>query len=160
MLFVLVRLVAIRLSPLQLYPDEAQYWLWSRHLELGYFTKPPLIAWIIRLTTLGGDAESLVRLSSPLLHAAAGLFLYGAARRLYDSRTALFSLLVYTLMPAVQLGAFVVSTDTPLVASPRRGALGLCGAADGRGAGAAAPPRAWASRSASRSWPSTPRSTP
>ena len=84
----LARLMAMRLSPLQLYPDEAQYWLWSRHLEFGYFTKPPLIAWMIRATTLGGDAEPLVRLSSPLLHAAAGLFLFGAARRLYDARAA------------------------------------------------------------------------
>jgi 4-amino-4-deoxy-L-arabinose transferase-like glycosyltransferase len=120
-LFVLVRLVAVRLSPLQLYADEAQYWVWSRHLEFGYFTKPPLIAWLIRLTTLGNDAEPFVRLSSPLLHGAAGLFLYCAARRLYDSRVGLASLLVYALTPAVQLGAFVVSTDTPLVAC-------LCGA--------------------------------
>ena len=115
-LFVLVRLAAIRLSPLQLYPDEAQYWLWSRQLDWGYFTKPPLIAWLIRLTTLGNDAEPFVRLSSPLLHGAAGLFLFCAARRLYDSRVGLASLLVYALMPAVQLGAFVMSTDTPLVA--------------------------------------------
>jgi len=48
-LFVLVRLAAVRLSPLQLYADEAQYWVWSRHLDFGYFTKPPLIAWLIRL---------------------------------------------------------------------------------------------------------------
>jgi 4-amino-4-deoxy-L-arabinose transferase-like glycosyltransferase len=116
LILTLARLFAIRLSPLQLYPDEAQYWLWSRDLALGYFTKPPLIAWIIRLTTLGGDAEPFVRLSSPLLHATTGLFLYGAARRLYEARTALFSVLVYQLMPAVQLGSFVVSTDTPLVA--------------------------------------------
>ena len=111
------RLMAMRLSPLQLYPDEAQYWLWSRHLELGYFTKPPLIAWIIRLSTLGGDAEPFVRISSPLLHAAAGLFLYGAGRRLYGAATGLGALLVYELTPAVQLGAFVISTDTPLVAA-------------------------------------------
>ena len=116
LLLLILRLVAIRLSPLQLYADEAQYWVWSRQLDFGYFTKPPLIAWIIRATTLGGDAEPLVRLSSPLLHAAAGLFLFRAARRLYDGRTALFALLVYALMPAVQLGSFVVSTDTPLVA--------------------------------------------
>ena len=116
LLLLILRLVAIRLSPLQLYADEAQYWLWSRQLDFGYFTKPPLIAWVIRLTTLGGDAEALVRLSSPILHAAAGLFLFRAARRLYDARTALFALLVYALMPAVQLGSFVVSTDTPLVA--------------------------------------------
>jgi 4-amino-4-deoxy-L-arabinose transferase-like glycosyltransferase len=116
LLLLILRLAAIRLSPLQLYADEAQYWLWSRQLDFGYFTKPPLIAWVIRATTLGGDAEPLVRLSSPLLHAAAGLFLFRAARRLYDARTALFALLVYALMPAVQLGSFVISTDTPLVA--------------------------------------------
>jgi 4-amino-4-deoxy-L-arabinose transferase-like glycosyltransferase len=120
-LFVLVRLAAVRLSPLQLYADEAQYWVWSRHLDFGYFTKPPLIAWLIRLTTLGNDAEPFVRMSSPLLHGAAGLFLYCAARRLYDSLVGLASLLVYALMPAVQLGGFVMSTDTPLVAC-------LCGA--------------------------------
>ncbi len=115
-LLILVRLAAIRLSPLQLYPDEAQYWLWSRQLDFGYFTKPPLVAWLIWLTTLGGDAEPFVRMSSPLLHGAAGLFLFCAARRLYDARIGLAALLVYALMPAVQLGAFVMSTDTPLVA--------------------------------------------
>ena len=115
-LFIAVRLAAIRLSPLQLYPDEAQYWLWSRDLAFGYFTKPPLIAWLIRATTLFGDAEPMVRLSSPLLHGAAGLFLFFAARRLYDARVGLASLLVYALTPAVQLGGFVMTTDTPLVA--------------------------------------------
>jgi 4-amino-4-deoxy-L-arabinose transferase-like glycosyltransferase len=110
-----LRLAAIRLSPLQLYADEAQYWVWSQHLAFG-FTKPPLVAWIIRATTLLGDAEPLVRLSSPLLHAAAGIFIFLAANRLYEARTALFALLVYALMPAVQLGSFVVSTDTPMVA--------------------------------------------
>src|SRR5690348_5139323 len=113
----LARLAAMRLSPLQLYADEAQYWLWSRHLAFGYFTKPPLIAWLIRLTTLGGDAEPFVRLSSPLLHGAAALFLFRAARRLYDPAVGLWSALLYLMTPAVQLGAFVMSTDTPLVAA-------------------------------------------
>jgi len=116
LLLTALRLVAIRLSPLQLYADEAQYWVWSQHLAFGYFTKPPLVAWIIRLTTLMGDAEPLVRLSSPLLHAAAAIFIFLAANRLYEARTAFFALLVYALMPAVQLGGFVVSTDTPMIA--------------------------------------------
>ena len=111
-----IRLAAIRISPLQLYGDEAQYWFWSRRLALGYLTKPPLAAWLIRLSTLGGDAEPFVRLPAPLLQAAAGLFLYCAGRRLYDPRAALWGLLVYTLTPAVQLGAFVISTDTPMMA--------------------------------------------
>jgi 4-amino-4-deoxy-L-arabinose transferase-like glycosyltransferase len=116
LLLTVLRLAAVRLSPLQLYADEAQYWAWSQHLAFGYFTKPPLVAWIIRLTTLMGDAEPLVRVSSPLLHAAAGIFVFLAANRLYDARTALFAMLTYALMPAVQLGSFVVSTDTAMVA--------------------------------------------
>jgi len=106
-----------RLSPLLLYPDEAQYWVWSRSLAFGYFSKPPMIAWIIAGTTaLLGDAEPFVRVSSPLFHAAAGLFVYGAGRNLYDGRVGLIGLLIYALCPGVQIGAFVVSTDSPLCA--------------------------------------------
>jgi 4-amino-4-deoxy-L-arabinose transferase-like glycosyltransferase len=115
-LITLARLAVLRLNPLPLYGDEAEYWVWARHLAWGYATKPPLIAWLVRLTTFAGNAEPFVRLAAPLLQAAAGLFLYGAGHRLYDSRTALFSLLVYELTPAVQLGGFVISTDTPLAA--------------------------------------------
>ena len=115
--FAFLRLLAIRNSPLELYPDEAQYWLWSRHLDLGYSTKPPMIAWIIRLTTLGGDSEPFVRMASPLLHGAAGLCLYATGRRLYGAATGLLGLMIYTVAPAIQLGAFVITTDTPLAAS-------------------------------------------
>ena len=63
----ILRLAALFATPLELYPDEAQYWLWSRELAFGYFSKPPMIAWLIWLTTtIGGDAEAWVRLSAPL----------------------------------------------------------------------------------------------
>ena len=110
-----VRLVALRASPLQLYPDEAQYWLWSRHLAFGYFSKPPMVAWLIGLTTLAGDAEAMVRASSPLLHALAALCLFQVGRRLYDARTGLAACALYLLMPGVALSSFVVSTDTGLI---------------------------------------------
>ena len=43
----ILRTAALSISPLELGVDEAQYWLWSKTLDFGYFTKPPLIAWII-----------------------------------------------------------------------------------------------------------------
>ena len=46
------RLVALFRTPLELYPDEAQYWLWSRTLDFGYYSKPPVIAWAIWATTV------------------------------------------------------------------------------------------------------------
>src|ERR1700733_10590475 len=111
-----LRLAAVVASPVHLYPDEAQYWVWSRDLAFGYLSKPPMIAWLIRLTTAFGDSETFVRLSSPLLQAATGLFVYAAGRRLYGGRSGLAGLLIYILAPGVQLGAFVMATNTPLLA--------------------------------------------
>src|ERR1700733_12582303 len=34
--------------PIDLSGDEAQYWDWSRHLDLSYYSKGPLIAYLIR----------------------------------------------------------------------------------------------------------------
>ena len=31
-----------------LVPDEAYYWVWSRHLAGGYFDHPPVVAYMIR----------------------------------------------------------------------------------------------------------------
>src|SRR5438132_10976330 len=36
--------------PLDLSPDEAHYWDWSRHLDWSYYSKGPLVAWLIRLS--------------------------------------------------------------------------------------------------------------
>jgi 4-amino-4-deoxy-L-arabinose transferase-like glycosyltransferase len=114
---VIVRTFVLFVTPLELHPDEAQYWLWSRNLDWGYFSKPPLIAWTIAATTaLGGDAEAWVRLAGPLLHGVAGLALFAVGRRLYSPGTGLLALLLYTLMPGVQLSSLVISTDAPLLA--------------------------------------------
>ena len=43
--FILLRVFAIISTPLELSADEAQYWLWSKELNWGYFSKPPMIAW-------------------------------------------------------------------------------------------------------------------
>jgi 4-amino-4-deoxy-L-arabinose transferase-like glycosyltransferase len=111
-----VRLVWLAAQPAGLYPDEAQYWFWAQTPAFGYYSKPPLIAWLIALTTgLFGDGEFAVRLSAPLLHAVAAGFVYGIGARLYDRRTGFWAALAYASMPGVSLSAFVISTDAPLL---------------------------------------------
>ena len=64
-----IRLLALYFAKTDLFFDEAQYWSWSRDLAFGYFSKPPLIAWLIRLATeICGDAEWCVRAPSPILY--------------------------------------------------------------------------------------------
>src|SRR5580658_4675281 len=89
-----LRVLWLWLQPADLYPDEAQYWFWAKHLAFGYYSKPPLVAWLIALTTgLFGDSEFAVRLAAPLLHGGAAIFVYAIGARLYDPHVGLWSAL-------------------------------------------------------------------
>jgi hypothetical protein len=115
-LLTVLRLSAIFATPLELNPEEAQYWLWSRTLDFGYFSKPPMIAWAIWLTTaIGGDAEPGSDSRPPCSTAVAGLALFGVGRRLYDDWTGVAATAVYLLMPGVALSSFILATDAPLL---------------------------------------------
>ncbi len=68
-LLLCLRLIALSLNVTDLFFDEAQYWAWSEEPAFGYYSKPPLIAWIIRgATEVCGLGESCIRLPSPFLH--------------------------------------------------------------------------------------------
>ncbi|HYM72964.1 MAG TPA: glycosyltransferase family 39 protein [Stellaceae bacterium] len=111
-----LRLAWLAVTSANLYPDEAQYWFWAQHLAFGYYSKPPLVAWLIALTTgLFGDSEFAIRLSAPLLHAGAAGFVYGIAARLYDRRVGFWAALAYATLPGVSLSSFLISTDAVLV---------------------------------------------
>ena len=111
-----IRIGALIISPLGLHGDEAQYWAWSKDLDWGYFTKPPLIAWVIWVTTsIFGDAEWAVRLSSPILHSITAFVIFRTAQFVYNARTGFWSAAVYLLMPALWLSSGIVSTDVPLL---------------------------------------------
>jgi hypothetical protein len=111
-----LRLLWLAFQPADLYPDEAQYWVWSQQLALGYYSKPPLVAWLIALTTgvLGGS-EFAVRVAAPLLHAGTAVFLYAIGARLYDCRVGCWSALAYASLPGVSVSAFIISTDAALL---------------------------------------------
>lgn len=112
----LARLVALFRTPLELYPDEAQYWLWSRTLDFGYYSKPPAIAWAIWASTaVGGDAEAWVRLPSGLFQAGATFVVFLIGRRLYTPAVGFAAAALYGLMPGIQLSALVAATDAPML---------------------------------------------
>ncbi|HEY1961214.1 MAG TPA: glycosyltransferase family 39 protein [Rhizomicrobium sp.] len=111
----LIRIIVLLVTPLQLYPDEAQYWWWAQNVDWGYFSKPPLIAWIIWLTTRVSDAEWAIRLASPLLHAGTALLLFRIGRLSYDVRVGFWSALAYATLPGISYSSGLISTDVPLL---------------------------------------------
>ncbi len=111
-----VRCAVLVLSPLDLYPDEAQYWWWAQTPDFGYFSKPPIIAWIIHTTTrLLGDSEWAVRIASPLLHAGTSLLVFGIARHVTNARLSLLGALAYLTLPGISYSCGLISTDVPLL---------------------------------------------
>lgn len=116
----LLRLAFLGFAGLELDFEEAQYWFWAQDPAWGYFSKPPLIAWLIAGTTaLCGDGEACIRLPSPLLHAATALVAGAIGATLGDretsSRLAFWSAAGYATLPGVSFSAFLMTTDVPLL---------------------------------------------
>ena len=113
----LYRIVLLAFASADLFVDEAQYWVWGQNLEFGYYSKPPLIGWVIRAFTelAGSDAPFWIRLPGPLFHCAAALVVLFTARRLWGDVAGAATGIAYASMPGVALGALLISTDTILL---------------------------------------------
>ena len=86
-LVTLWRLALLPFDARDLFVDEAQYWFWGQELAWGYYSKPPLIGWLMRLSTaIGSDAPFWLRLPLPLIHAATAVVVALIGRRLYGDR--------------------------------------------------------------------------
>jgi len=111
-----VRLVTVNLAGTDLFFDEAQYWAWSRDLDWGYYSKPPVIAWLIRaFTEICGNGEACIRAISPLMHAGTTVLIFLLTRKLFDERFGFWAAVVFATLPGISLSSTVISTDVPLL---------------------------------------------
>lgn len=111
-----LRIAFLLTSPLGLDFEEAQYWMWAQSPDWGYYSKPPMIAWIIAAATgVCGDSEACIRLPSPLLHAATALVIGAIGREFGGPRLAFWSATGYALTPGVSFSAVLMTTDVPLL---------------------------------------------
>jgi hypothetical protein len=115
--------------------DEAHYWLWSRYLDWSYYSKGPGVAWAIRASTeIFGNAEWAVRLPTAVASAIGALAAGALARDLAadareragraggidawasPARVGFLAALAYTLAPATQGAAILMTIDGPYIA--------------------------------------------
>ena len=115
-LLLLVRLLALGFNRTDLFFDEAQYWTWSLEPAFGYYSKPPLIAWLISASTaVCGQAEACIRLPAPILHTVTAVAIFATGQRLYGVQTGVIAALAYSTLPGISLSAGIISTDVPLL---------------------------------------------
>lgn len=109
--------------PLDLSPDEAHYWQWSQHLDWCYYSKGPLVAWLIHLSCLLSGDWSVQMIGSPMLAvrlpavACGSLLLaslYILTVQCYQSdQLALAVVAVALTVPAVSAGSLLMTIDAP-----------------------------------------------
>lgn len=114
---VAVRLWFVASGQLDLVQDEAQYWDWSRRLQLSYYSKGPLIAWIIAFFTgIFGHTELGVRFGAVVGSLLAQLLLYyGLARLMRRPRLAVLTLFIANTTPLFMASGILMTTDNPLL---------------------------------------------
>ena len=115
-IFLLFALTAYRLwfiTQMELVPDEAYYWLWSQHPAWSYRDKGPAVAWTIALgTKIFGNTVFGIRFFAVMLSTGTGALLFLIARRLYDDRVALWTLLLASVIPLVAVGSILMTIDS------------------------------------------------
>ncbi len=102
-------------SFLPLHGDEAYYWMWSHHLQLGYYDHPPMIAYLIFLTNFISEAEWGVRLVNIFCFSLTAVYIFKLAKEMFDEHIALDAIIISSCVVLVHAGYLVTTTDSPVI---------------------------------------------
>ena len=125
-------------------PDEAYYWDWGREPAWGYFSKPPMIAWVYAAArVLGADTTPWIRLPAVIFGVGALILVSLLVRRMAGARTAFWSVLLLALAPGNIVSNLVLTIDAPLLFSWTAALCGLWMATMPRRDGSRTPAAWW-----------------
>jgi dolichol-phosphate mannosyltransferase len=114
--FILLRL--LYMGVLELIPEEAYYWNYSQHLDIGYLDHPPMVAWLIKVSTwLFGQTEFGVRFCAPICWAATAYFTCRLTRNLFGKEAAWVALLLLLICPFYFVMGLLMMPDTSMLAA-------------------------------------------
>jgi len=98
--------------------DEVYYWTYALHLQMNYFDHPPLIALLIRITTLNllFQQEFFLRFGAILCAAISTWLSYCIGKKIKSERTGWYAALLYTssIYTSIISGLFIMP-DSPQV---------------------------------------------
>ncbi len=97
--------------------EEAYYWMYAQHLNIGYLDHPPMVAWLIALSTsLFGNSELAVRLPAFACWIVAAVFMYKLTLRFFDKTAAIRTVLLLAVLPIYFSTGQLMTPDAPLYA--------------------------------------------
>lgn len=116
LMLTLYRILSISQGHVSLFYDEAYYYHWSLNPDWGYYSKPPMVAWIISITTsLLGDNDFAVKFGAPVLYSLTAGIIYKIGKNLWNPKAAACAALVFCSAPLVGFNSLFITTDAPLL---------------------------------------------
>lgn len=112
-----MRILYIKYAPIDLSGDEAHYWEWSRNLDLSYYSKGPLIAYVIFLgTKIFGHTELGVRFFSVVFSFLSSLMMYKVSFLLLkDEKKSIINGLLIQIVPLFSYLGILMTIDSPFL---------------------------------------------
>jgi 4-amino-4-deoxy-L-arabinose transferase-like glycosyltransferase len=103
--------------PLDLAPDEAHYWDWSRHLDWSYYSKGPLVALLIRGSCeIFGNTLFAVRFPAVVCGSLFLVSLYVLTVQVHGrERWALATVGIALTLPLIAAGSILMTIDAPFI---------------------------------------------
>lgn len=113
----IIKIISINYTTFNLFGDEAQYWLWSLDLDFGYYSKPPLLAWVISAyTNIFGSSFVSLKLLPSIIYFFTAWSIFNISRNIgLPKKDAISCSLVFLTIPAVSFSSFILSTDILLL---------------------------------------------
>ena len=116
LLFLIFRVLYVIFYPTDLSPEEAQYWDWSRELDLSYYSKPPMVAYINFISTkILGNTEIGVRINAIVLSFLLSIITFIFVKRIFDEKTAFISSVLPNLFIGFSVNSIIFTTDSPFI---------------------------------------------
>ena len=112
---ILAKVIFTMRPEIDLFTEEAQYWLWSRNMAWHYYSKPPLVAVLNYLgTAVLGNTELGVRINAILCGAGMAWVVFLFGQRLYSSKVGFWAAMILQAMPVWWLASTFHMTDSSL----------------------------------------------
>lgn len=112
---VIAKLLFTLRPEINLFTEEAQYWLWSKNLAWHYYSKPPLVAVLNFISTsIFGTTELGVRINAIILGVGMSWLVFVLGRHLYSPKVGFWAAMILQAMPMWWLASTFHMTDSSL----------------------------------------------
>jgi len=116
--FIVVISLGLRLAFIfhsDLLVEEAYYWNYANHLDMGYLDHPPMVALLIKITTLlFGINEFGVRISTLLCWFVTTWFICKLTN-LISKGSGIYAIMLLSIFPFFFLQSMIITPDQPLI---------------------------------------------